>query len=67
MTSNTILSCFDALKGGFRAPLQSVFRFQVATQQPNLHELYQHPEYLPRIVRESYPAKRYLDLLGPLD
>jgi hypothetical protein len=67
MTSNPIVSCFDTLKASIRPPLGSVFRFQVATQRPNLHELYQHPEYLPRIVRESHTAMRFLELLGPLD
>ena len=67
MTSKPIVSCFAAPKEGFRPPIQSVFRFQVATQRPNLHVLYQHPEYLPRIVRQSDTAMRLLELLGPLD
>jgi hypothetical protein len=59
MTSTLILPRFRAWKQRvsprFRRP------------RPNLHGLAQHPARMPRFVRDSPVAQRYLQLLGPID
>jgi hypothetical protein len=54
MTSTFILPCFR-------------FWTQRKCQHPDLHTLSQHPDRLPRFVRDSLVAQRYLRLLGPID
>ncbi len=55
MSSNLIVSRFGGLASHFR-PLPAL----------DLHSLYLHPERLPRWVRESMEAMRFLNLIGPL-
>lgn len=45
---------------------RSLIRRHSPLQRPDLHHLAQNPAELPRFVRESPIAIRYLDLLGPL-
>jgi hypothetical protein len=35
--------------------------------RPNMHDLAQDPDHMPRFVRDSPVAQRYLRLLGPID
>lgn len=56
MSSSFIVSRFGGLAGRFWP-----------SPAMNLHSLYLHPERLPRAVRESVEAMRYLKQLGPLD
>lgn len=62
MTSFSIISPF----GHFRQPWRLFARARNGQIRPNLHDLAQHPQQLPRFVRESAVAMRYLQLLGPL-
>lgn len=62
MTSFSIISPF----GQFRQPWRVFARPKIGQTRPNLHVLAQQPTRLPRFVRESAVAMRYLQLLGPL-
>ena len=62
MTSFSIISPF----GQFRQPWRAFARPRTDQTRPNFHVLAQHPEQLPRFVRESAMAMRYLRLFGPL-
>lgn len=62
MTSFSIISPF----GQFRQPWRVFTRPKIGQTRPNLHVLAQQPTRLPRFVRESAVAIRYLQLLGPL-
>jgi len=62
MTSFSIISQFHH----FRQPWRAFARHTVPKKRSNLHQLAQHPQQLPRFVRESTAAMRYLHLLGPL-
>lgn len=59
MTSFFIISQFSQLTHGWRAG-------RLLQNRANLHQLAQHPDKLPRFVRESPVAIRYLHLLSPL-
>lgn len=66
MTSIPILS---QLGHGIQMPASRRWLFSRPArhlQRPDLHQLAQDPGALPRFVRESPVALRYLDLLGPL-
>lgn len=62
MTSLLIISQFGNFRHGWRAFASR----RAAKKRPDLHHLAQHPEQLPRFVRESPVAMRYLQLLGLL-
>lgn len=62
MTSFSIISPF----GQFRQPWRVFARPRTDQIRPNLHHLAQQPTQLPRFVRESAVAMRYLQVLGPL-
>ncbi len=62
MTSFSIIAHFARFNQRFAA----LIRPGRATMRPNLHQLAQHRPQLPRFVRESGVARRYLHLLGPL-
>lgn len=62
MTSFSIISQF----GQFRHHWRALSRPGAAKKRSDLHHLARHPEQLPRFVRESPLAMRYLQLLGPL-
>lgn len=62
MTSFSIIAHFARFNQRFAA----LIRPGRATMRPNLHQLAQHRQQLPRFVRESGVAMRYLQLLGPL-
>ena len=62
MTGNPILSRFQVIGSQFR-----VFFRPESAQWPDLHTLWQHPEWLPRYAAETPVIARTLDLLGPLD
>jgi hypothetical protein len=49
-----------------RHPWRIFARYKAIKKRADLHQLAQHPEQLPRFVRESVVARRYLHLLGPL-
>lgn len=59
MTSFSIISQFNQFRYGWAAK-------RLPDQRPNLQQLAQQPERLPRFVRESPVAMRYLGLLSPL-
>jgi hypothetical protein len=62
MTSNPIIAQLDSLKQfGQRCLVPS------PAQRPTLRYWFTHQNLLPRFVRQSPVAMRYLDLLGPLD
>ena len=66
MTSIPILSHLRP----FKQPPEGHWRPFLPFRQPkrrNLHHLAQNPSHLPRFVRESPVAMKYLHLLGPLD
>ena len=59
MTSFSIISQFNHFRHSWAAK-------RLPHQRPDLHQLAQQPEQLPRFVRESPVALRYLRLLSPL-
>jgi hypothetical protein len=67
MTSTPILSRLTPLKQVFARGWQGVTGHYRRDQRPNLHQLAQNSHLLPRFVRESPVAMRYLRLLGLLD
>jgi len=67
MTSIPIVSRLNPLKQAFAWGWQAVTRHHRRGKRPNLHQLAQNPHLLPRFVRESAVAMRYLRLLEPLD
>ena len=67
MTSIPIVSCLTPLKQTFAWGWQAITRRHRRGKRPNLHQLAQNPRRLPRFVRESAVAMRYLRLLAPLD
>jgi len=67
MTSIPIVSRLNPLKQVFAWGWQAVTRHHRRGKRPNLHQLAQNPRLLPRFVRQSAVAMRYLRLLEPLD
>ncbi len=67
MTSTPIVSRLTPLKQAFAWGWQAIACHHRCSKRPNLHHLAQHPHLLPRFVRDSAVAMRYLRLLGPLD
>jgi hypothetical protein len=67
MTSIPIVSQLNSLKQASSWRWQAFARRQQRRRSPELHWLTQHPGHLPRFVRESAVAMRYLRLLGALD
>ena len=63
----SIVSRLTPLKQVFTWGWQLITRRHWHRRRPNLHQLAQNPGLLPRFVRESPVAMRYLHLLGPLD
>jgi hypothetical protein len=59
MTSLSIISQFNYFRYSWAAK-------RLPRQRPNLHQLAQQPEKLPRFVRQTPVAMRYLRLLSPL-
>ena len=59
MTSTLIVPRFQLWKQRLSRPFRR--------PHPNLHALAQHPGQMPRPVRDSPIAQRYLRLLGPID
>lgn len=66
MTNIPIISRLNPLKQAFARGWQALTRHHRRGPRPNLHQLAQHPDLLPRFVRQSPVAIRYLRLLGPL-
>lgn len=66
MRSTPIVSWFETLKRGAVPRWQSGFRIAVPARRPDLHTLYEQSDRLPEYVRQSSPAMRMLELLGPL-
>jgi len=66
MTSIPILSRLQPWKQSPSCPRQAIARRDFRDRRPGLHQLAQDPAALPRFVRESPVAMRYLNLLGPL-
>ena len=67
MTNIPIVSRLTPLQQVFTWGWQAVTRRHWRRRRPNLHQLAQNLGLLPRFVRESPVAMRYLHLLGPLD
>jgi len=67
MTSIPILSQFRPFKQASTWLQQTFSHRRYLRERPNLHQLAQPPDLLPRFVQESATAMRYLHLLGPLD
>ena len=59
MTSTLIVPRFQAWKQRLARPFRR--------PRPNLYTLAQHPDRMPRFVRDSPVAQRYLRLLAPID
>jgi hypothetical protein len=66
MTSIPIVSRLWPWRQGASWPWRTSFRRHQFDRRPSIEYLAQHPEVLPRFVRESAVARRYLQLLGPL-
>jgi len=66
MTSIPILSRLPLWKQSPTRLRHATRRRDSSDRRPGLHQLAQDPALLPRFVRESPVARRYLDLLGPL-
>jgi hypothetical protein len=62
MTSTPIITWFDQLKQSNRWP----FLTRPPAQRPSVRYWADHQDQLPRFVRESPVAMRYVQLLGPL-
>jgi len=67
MTSMPILSQFKSFRQVFTGFWQAFSCRHRYRERPDLHQLARQPDLLPRFVRESPVAMRYLRLLGPLD
>jgi len=67
MTNIPIVSRLTPLQQVFTWGWQAVTRRHWRRRRPNLHQLAQNLGLLPRFVRESPVAMRYLHLLEPLD
>jgi hypothetical protein len=67
MTNNLIVSRLTPLKQAFTWGWQAIAHRHWRRGRPNPHQLAQNPDLLPRFVRESPVAMRYLHLLEPLD
>jgi len=70
MSSNPILPRINSGLAHFGAGIAQFHWLKTSKPglpQPNLHELYLHPEWLPEKVAASPEARHCLDLLGPLD
>jgi len=67
MTNIPALPRWNPLKQAFAWSRQAVTGHHRCGKWPNVHQLVQNPNRLPRFVRESAVALRYLHLLKPLD
>jgi hypothetical protein len=67
MTNIPTLSRLSPLKQAFAWSRQAITCHHRCGKWPNMHQLVQNLNCLPRFVRESAVAMRYLHLLAPLD